>query len=380
MSVESETPAKVQPEQSETSKLAGIFKREATWHWITLLALIAILPFLFFYNLELNPRPWHDEGAILSVPKTLIEDGIYGSRNLHNYDYFGPIQSVGPTVLLPIALSFKLFGVGLVQGRVVVAIFSIITVLLVYISGTKLASYRMGLVSTLLFLGSPIAGVILYGRQAFGEIPALGFFLAGWLLWSYGRTSPKIFFTLSSGLLFGLAIVTKSQYLPMVLGICVILIILDFVYFHEKLYISLVIIGLIALISYILWQTWQYFYFGPTVFAENAKKLQQLFQATIGFNPKMALSAVKTMLGKTSDYFYFFWGIPAILYIGTICIKRNKYSAEWSFLLLFVILWFAYYFLRIPTMASICICIYGCCCTLCWSIPVRDDEEFFDKY
>src|SRR6476620_1475724 len=89
---------------------------------LILIGLLPILFFLIFYNLGTNPRPWHDEGTYLDLARTLAEDGVYAVRNSDGYQTFGAIQSVGPTVIVPIALSFKLFGTGIIQGRAVTAI------------------------------------------------------------------------------------------------------------------------------------------------------------------------------------------------------------------------------------------------------------------
>ena len=77
---------------------------------IILLGFIIGLPILVFYNLGINPRPWHDEGANLGLARTLAEDGVYASRNSDGYQTFGAVQSIGPTVVVPVAISHKLFG------------------------------------------------------------------------------------------------------------------------------------------------------------------------------------------------------------------------------------------------------------------------------
>ena len=93
---------------SPLRKLARWFLSSGRWETAVLIVLIVVAPFLTFYNREFNPRPWHDEGAFLSVPKTLVQDGVYATRSSDGYQTFGPVQSMGPTVLLPVALSFRL--------------------------------------------------------------------------------------------------------------------------------------------------------------------------------------------------------------------------------------------------------------------------------
>ena len=73
------------------------------WGKVFFLAVAVISPFLIYYNLGINPRSWHDEGASLTFGRTLAEDGVYAMRNSDGYQTFGPVQSIGPTVILPIA-------------------------------------------------------------------------------------------------------------------------------------------------------------------------------------------------------------------------------------------------------------------------------------
>ena len=128
--------------------------RRVGWEKAILAVLIVTAPFLAFYNLGTNPRPWHDEGSYLSLAKTLVQDGVYAVRSAEGYQTFGAVQSVGPTVLLPIALSFKLWGVGLLQGRVVAAIFLLLTLAIFYASGHILFGRRTALFAVILLLAS----------------------------------------------------------------------------------------------------------------------------------------------------------------------------------------------------------------------------------
>lgn len=47
---------------------------------------------------------------------------------------------IGPTIMLPIAASFKLFGIGVAQGRIVIVIYGIIALVLFF----KLAQENHG--------------------------------------------------------------------------------------------------------------------------------------------------------------------------------------------------------------------------------------------
>src|SRR6185436_7162017 len=97
-----------------------------TWRWLEqvwLAILCAAALALGLVNLPYAPQPWFDEGSILHVPKTLVEHGVYADISSEGYRYYGPTVGVGPTVILPVALAFKLFGVGLIQGRLVIVVY-----------------------------------------------------------------------------------------------------------------------------------------------------------------------------------------------------------------------------------------------------------------
>ena len=76
-----------------------------------LLLLIISLPLLLI-RLPEYPLAWHDEGYSIQVAQTLVNEGIYGTYNYGDgYRPFDPTVSSGPTVIVPLALSLKLWAV-----------------------------------------------------------------------------------------------------------------------------------------------------------------------------------------------------------------------------------------------------------------------------
>lgn len=170
---------------------------------------------LAVYNLGYYPVPWFDEGEHLRVAKTLVQYGQYGVWSADGIRYFGPTIGVGPTVLLPIALVFKVFGVGLVQGRLVMLAYLVAASVLYWLYARKLEkSGSFAWLSLLLLLAAPGIAFINLGRQGLGEIPACVFFLAGLLIWlsNSERSRPNLRDWTVAGLFFGLAAITKSNY------------------------------------------------------------------------------------------------------------------------------------------------------------------------
>src|SRR6476659_1104249 len=130
--------------------------------WIVFAAAVA---FLAIYRLADYPTTWFDEGSHLHVPKTLLRYGVYADYSSDGLRYFGPTLGVGPTVMLPIAAVFKLFGIGLVQARSVIVVYLLVALWLFW----RLASILDKKVVTglaLAFLVSlPSVALLETGRQ-----------------------------------------------------------------------------------------------------------------------------------------------------------------------------------------------------------------------
>ncbi len=305
-------------------------------------ALILLIPFLYFYNLDVNPRTWQDEGSYLLVAKTLVEDGQYAIRSSDGYQTFGAVQSVGPTVLLPVALSFKLFGVGLLQGRLVAAVYSLLTLVCFYLAAKHLFDRRTALAAVIILLSAPSTGFLLYGRQVLGEIPAFGFFLAGWLLFMMGAQSGRKAFFLLSGLCFGLAVVTKNQYWIILTPTLILIAFLDLIYYRTKLIKPL--LGVLVMIGgcYAAWWGWQYFYYGAETFRENWAKLSQLGAVTTYMSLDKLIPTARHLVGSGSGHTYIYWGFPAIVFMGGLSIRRGKEGFAVGLIFLFTVLWLLY--------------------------------------
>ena len=148
------------------------------WRWVSVAGLLVVVV-LATARLSRWPATWFDEGMHLHVPKALVQAGVYADRSSEGFRYFGPTLGVGPTVLLPIAASFAAFGVGLLQARVVMAVFLVAFVVLVYTFGRRLGGPVVGLLSAALVIATPAPSVIEYGRQVVGEVPGRRRALAG---------------------------------------------------------------------------------------------------------------------------------------------------------------------------------------------------------
>lgn len=328
---------------------------------IALLLVFLGLASLMFYNLEVNPRSWHDEGGAISVAKTLVNDGVYAVRNSDGYQTFGPIQSTGPTVILPVALAFKVFGIHILSARIVAVIYSIVALLLFFFLGKRIFGTFAAFFACLFLISFTSTSFFYYGRQVHGAYPALAFFFGALLVYGTGlRTGNRITFFLS-GILLGGAMITKSQYVLMGCGTLVVMGVLDYFFNRRKNLLNLLIIGGCALACFALWMIWQYAYYGPVVFFENSAKLRDLAISTSGFDPKSTLGAIRYLFGRDSGHFFLFWGFPAIIYAGIKLWSSKEVSSAQSFLFIFCVLWLFYFiFWTLPWSEN---CIAPCVIT-----------------
>jgi hypothetical protein len=51
------------------------------WNYVAAGSVFLLAAVLAFHNLEYGPRPRHDAGAVMTLARTLAEDGVYAGRN-----------------------------------------------------------------------------------------------------------------------------------------------------------------------------------------------------------------------------------------------------------------------------------------------------------
>jgi len=160
------------------------------------------------------PSLWWDEGWTMSVARNWIEFGHYGQMNAGQPA--PPGLSAAFPVVMPLALSFKLFGVGTWQARLPGVLFLLAALGLLYYLGLQLYNQRVALaVLLVLLLMSGIGQLhpLPVGRAVLGEMPMLFYLLAGWTC-LLGALTGRTWLLLPAMLMWGLGIDAKSQALP----------------------------------------------------------------------------------------------------------------------------------------------------------------------
>jgi len=135
--------------------------------------------------------------------------GVYGSgMPATGFRPFDDYDSVGPTVLLPVAAAIGAFGDPVHSGRMTMAIFFVLLCTVVYLLTIPSFGAWGAAVAVLFMLAAP--GSLYLARTLYGEPPALAFLIAGILVWERALSAKRqLLLAIVSGFLLGGALVTK---------------------------------------------------------------------------------------------------------------------------------------------------------------------------
>ena len=293
----------------------------------------ALLVFLAFYNLSDYPTTWFDEGVHLHVPQTLVRYGEYADRSSDGFRYFGPTLGVGPAVMLPIAGVYQVFGIGLLQARVVMALYFLAALYLFYRLARVLDGPWVAAAALAFLVGSPAVAMAETGRQVLGEVPGLFFLLAGLLVWfsawdgSWGRLT-------LAGLLFGAAATTKYQNLIVLAPTIGLAAAADLLYYRAARFRVFFWPGVVLAAVFGLWQAVLVVYLGPLTSAENFAALRE---ATAGaaavFSPEAMGRAVRELLSFRA---YGGMIVLAVVYGLSCAVPRSREGQRWGIVVLLV--------------------------------------------
>lgn len=274
------------------------------------------------------PSVWFDEGSHLHVPQTVVQRGVYADYSADELRFGGPVLGVGPTVLLPIAASFKLFGVGIVQARAVMVVFLLLFLMTMWRFARELASARVADLTILLLIGAPAVNVLILGRQVLGEVPALLFLAIGLLVWHRALHRDTTWKYAVSGVAFGLAIVTKYQFLIMLVPGFVLAWAVtrrDGTWAsHRAFIVPLLVAGAV----FAAWQASLFAYLGADVFAANVLGVSASSRgAAVVMSPDRIRDSLRAVLGAGA-----FVGLvaPALTWVcARAMTTRDERSVTW---------------------------------------------------
>jgi hypothetical protein len=183
--------------------------------WLVLLLGILLLAYLS--NLSLVPDFWWDEGWTVSVARNWVEHGFFGQ--MLNGEPSSPGLSASFINVIPIAISFRLLGVGLWQARLVTVLFSLMALLMLFLLTRRLynSAIGWGALFVAIFMTPHMATNPIYmGRQVMAEMPLLFYLLLGY--YALSRVSERRWWGLVMIVAWGLALDCKVQPLPFLLA------------------------------------------------------------------------------------------------------------------------------------------------------------------
>jgi 4-amino-4-deoxy-L-arabinose transferase-like glycosyltransferase len=174
---------------------------------------IALAGLAWFRQPLWPPVLFIDEGFALDGAINLALYGQYAMRSAEGFRVLDqPLVANGPGVVLPLALSFSLFGVGIEQARLVAGLFLALAGLAFFWISQRVTGTLAALLSLVLLVALPREGFLYLGRMAIGSVPGLAYFLIGGAVWQLAVHRKSLKWAIAAGALFGLAAVTKGQY------------------------------------------------------------------------------------------------------------------------------------------------------------------------
>jgi hypothetical protein len=232
--------------------------------------------------------------------------------------------------MLPIALSFKLFGVGLLQARVVMIIYLIASILVFFQLAKSIQGDRFAFLASALLVTSPGVSLIEYGRQVLGEVPGIFFIINGLLIWFSKWEKSSIWRLFLVGLLFGLGIITKYQYLIIFVPVLGLTWIANLFYYRTVPQRVILIPSIVSILAFGSWQLYSIIYLGPSTAIENFSMLREAASgAALVLSTDLMRRGISEVL---SAKVYIGALIPSLIYGFFLILPKNRIGQRWSIL------------------------------------------------
>jgi 4-amino-4-deoxy-L-arabinose transferase-like glycosyltransferase len=305
---------------------------------------IAILLFalLLVFKSSAYPKLWSDEGTVIELPLNLSKDGVYAKKYIDGYRGVAYDNlTIGPSVVLPLALGFKLLGPNIYVARGVIALFSISLLFALFRFVKRLFDETTAKWSVLVFSFSPYG--LYFSRQVLGEIPCLFFLTAGLIYYHRFEVSKLMRELWLSLLFFNLAIVSKPQMLILI-GVMGVESLIQLIRVFKRKPANLVLLfsPLLILVFSLIFQLWKIQIGGWDFYIEKLNFMIHLTQVeTGGMQHKFLDNIFKYSWVKTNPLFWI-----SLLLIPLYVIRnwtRVKTSSSMRFLLIFITVWLVYY-------------------------------------
>jgi 4-amino-4-deoxy-L-arabinose transferase-like glycosyltransferase len=223
---------------------------------------------------------------------------------------------------------------GLLQARLVITLYLLATIYVFYRLARLFGGTRLAWVATALLATSQGISLFEYGREVLGEVPGF-FFLVFGLLLLFGHWEKPTWRRLAAaGLLLGLSVVTKNQYLIVIVPAIGLAWLANLFYYRLVPQRVFVVPGIIVVACYGLWQLYTVLYLGPANAMQNFTLLRNATAgAALVFSPTLMKQALQFILS-----FNVFLGLllPALAYGISLMLPRTLAAQRWG-LIVFLI-------------------------------------------
>lgn len=293
--------------------------------WLQCVVVLVVFCILWAYRQPNFPPPWFDEGLNISAAAALAREGQYALPDPGGARVLDPAIQTGPTVILPLALTFRLLGVDMMTARLVMLPFALLALAVLLLIARRLMGAPFWVTALLLFAGSreDYTSYLYMSRQVLGETPALALSLAGlWLWWQTleGRLKRAPGLALC-GLAWGLAMVTKSQVLLLLPASLALICALDRLYYHQASWKDYLIPAAVAALCVAGWYLAQYWVAGADRFQLNVMILRDgMSKFVLGINPRYWLNALRVILYSG----WLLWGLPGLIWAIVKSRRQNQ--------------------------------------------------------
>ncbi|MFZ5917179.1 MAG: ArnT family glycosyltransferase [Chloroflexota bacterium] len=312
-----------------------------TQHRWLLALLLGLTLFLGLYNLETYPRTWWDEGKFIQIPSNLVVHGKYATLSSEGFRMFS-VYGTGPAVFLPMAAFFKLFGIGLLQARLVMVSFGLLAVVAFFAVARQLYGERVALVAgflLVLVVYDPFTSLLYLERQVLGEVPAFCYLMIGLTIWVRQEKArwPSL---LLSGLFWGLAVLAKWIFV-MIVPCLVVLWLADRFYFRRLKHRHFALPLLVMAAAIAAWFGYMTLTLGTAGVAEVLSQTQDNATSNVLFvSLEAVLAAIKFLIRSQ----FVVWGAPGLAYVLLTNLRHGRQAGpqQW-FLPVFVGGWLVWY-------------------------------------
>lgn len=311
---------------------------------LTLLGVGALL-FIGLYRQPYYPTSWFDEGLALQGAINLVRHGEYAMRSVEGFRVLDqPLIANGPGIVLPISLVFSIFGIGLFQARVLMALYFAVGSILFFLFTQRLYGKLPAFISLVVLFSIPLEGFIIYGRQALGNVPGFVYFLIGCLFFIKLVDGKALRHAILTGLFFGLALITKGQYILLFPTIGLLLVVDWWYYKHLGLKNTITLLG-VVIACFAAWQVVQFFIVGAENYAQHL--------AAVSSSSKISVFAFELVRLPGSVWYlvrsgFLLFIAPALLFVAWNSRRRDGRSVLHFFLVSLVVVWVTWY-----TVASV---------------------------